>query len=162
MKYYETERKFLVIGAFRHLAIAKRHIRQAFLNADPARSVRIRIQDHEAWLTIKGPLLEDGQSRFEWEKALSPEEGQQLLSLCQPDLIEKFRYIVPYGNEVIEVDEFQGENKGLILAEIEQAPQKNDLMLPDWLGREVTGVERYYNVQLAAYPYSHWAQEEKQ
>ena len=147
----EIERKFLVnTDDFKSLATSSIFIKQAYLSKDPHRTVRIRIKDKQAFLTIKGISSTSGMSRFEWEKELALEEGEMLLKLAQPTVIVKTRYIVPQGKLFFEVDVFEGDHKGLILAEIELPNEKASIDLPLWIGKEVTGDVRYYNSYLSS------------
>ena len=147
----EIERKFLVnTDDFKSLATSSIFIKQAYLSKDPHRTVRIRIKDKQAFLTIKGISSTSGMSRFEWEKELALEEGEMLLKLALPTVIVKTRYIVPQGKLFFEVDVFEGYHKGLILAEIELPNEKASIDLPLWIGKEVTGDVRYYNSYLSS------------
>lgn len=153
----EIERKFLVRSdAFKKDSISRENISQGFLNTDPERTVRIRIDGEWGFLTIKGKSNKTGTSRFEWEKEISLAEAQDLLNLCEPGIIEKTRYKIHKGDHFYEVDEFLGENEGLIVAEIELQDENESFEKPDWLGQEVTGDIRYYNSQLSKNPYSQW------
>lgn len=152
----EIERKFLVKGDFKAFAISSQRITQAYLNSHPERNVRIRIKGEKAYLTIKGISNTSGTSRYEWEKEISVKEAQQLLPLCEPGSIDKIRYLVPVANHTYEVDEFFGENEGLLIAEIELAHESESFEKPQWLGEEVTGNRRYYNSQLINNPYKNW------
>ena len=153
----EIERKFLVKGEFKKLAIRNYKILQGFLSTVPERTVRIRIRDDKGFITVKGISNKSGTTRFEWEKEISFIEAENLLILCEPTIIEKVRYIIPTNNNLFfEVDEFLGDNKGLVVAEIE-LPKENTLFkAPNWLGIEVTGEKRYYNSMLAKNPYCNW------
>lgn len=153
----EIERKFLVKTAdFRRKASTQYRIVQGFLNKDPDRTVRVRIQGEVGMLTVKGRSSEDGTTRFEWEKEISVTEAEALLKLCEPGQIEKMRYEVRAGDHIFEVDEFFGDNKGLIMAEIELASEDEKFERPEWLGKEVTGDVRYYNSELSKNPYKNW------
>lgn len=153
----EIERKFLVTSdAFKIEATKQATFEQGYLNTDPARSVRIRLVDEKAILTIKGASSNNGLSRFEWETEIPLKEGKALLSLCEPGMISKTRYFVPAGPHIFEVDIFQGENAGLILAEIELGSEHENYHRPEWLGREVTGDARYYNSALSKKPFKTW------
>ena len=159
MEFREIERKFLVKGEeFKQFSNESYPIKQGFLNSNPERVVRIRLSGEQGWITVKGLGDQSGRSRFEWEKEISTEEALALLDLCEPGQIEKRRYKVPYRGQLFEVDEFYGDNKGLVIAEIELQSIEQSFDLPDWLGREVTGEEAYYNSQLSKNPYSHWDQ----
>jgi CYTH domain-containing protein len=154
----EIERKFLVNSdAFKSLALQKNHIVQGYLNSNPNRTVRIRIKDEKGFITIKGASNEIGLSRYEWEKEITTTEAKELLLLCEEGIIDKIRYEIPVGQHLIEVDEFFGNNKGLILAEIELQSESEEFEKPDWLDIEVTQDERYYNSYLSKYPYTSWS-----
>lgn len=153
----EIERKFLVVSdAFKELAFNQTRITQGFLNTDPLRTVRVRIRGNEAFLTVKGKSSEDGLSRFEWEKSIERTDANELMNLCEPGIIDKTRFLVKSGNHTFEVDEFYGENEGLIIAEIELESEVELFEKPDWLGEEVTGDTRYYNSSLSKTPYRQW------
>lgn len=164
MAHIETERKFLVKDSSYRLA-ATESIRmiQGYICREPGRTVRVRIAEDRAWLTIKGPGSDSGMSRYEWEKEIPADEAAGLMGLCPAELapIDKTRYMVPYGGHVFEVDEFHGKNEGLTMAEVELASESEDFSRPDWLGREVTGDRRYYNSMLIASPYSSWSEEDR-
>lgn len=152
----EIERKFLVQGEFKSKAFAKHCIFQGYICSMPGHTVRIRRCDNKAYITIKGPSTNDGLSRFEWEKEIDVAEAVQLLDLCEPGLIEKTRYLVKYDNHIFEVDEFYGDNKGLVIAEVELGSVDEKCMIPDFVGQEVTGDRRYYNTSLMKKPYKTW------
>ena len=153
----EIERKFLVKNEdFKAESYQKNSITQGFLNTDPLRTVRIRIKDETAFLTVKGKNNEAGLSRFEWEKEIDKTEAESLLKLCEPGMIDKTRFLVKSDSHIFEVDEFYGENKGLIVAEVELETEEEVFEKPDWLGQEVTGDPRYYNSQLSKNPYKSW------
>lgn len=153
----EIERKFLVTGNFKSHAIKKYTIRQGYLSSVPERSVRVRIKDNHAYLTIKGKSSADGTTRFEWEKEITLTDAQQLLTLCEKGIIEKTRFIIPASNNLLfEVDEFYGENEGLVVAEIELPNKDFRFDKPKWLGKEVTGDPKYYNAALSHHPFSAW------
>lgn len=146
----EIERKFKVLGdSYKAAATARHHIIQGYLSRDPERTVRIRLQDNQAFITIKGKSNHSGTSRYEWEKAIPPHEARQLLRLCQPHPIDKTRYEVPVGRHTFEVDEFHGRHAGLVLAEVELAHEAEPFARPPWLGDEVTGNPDYYNANLS-------------
>lgn len=152
----EIERKFLVDGIYKKLAFEKSRMQQGYLSTDKERTVRIRVVDNSAYLTIKGSSTNNGLSRYEWEKEINFLEGLELLALCKKPIIEKCRYKIKHGKHIIEVDEFFGDNEGLTLAEIELAHENEVLDLPDFLGKEVTGNVKYYNSYLSQHPYSTW------
>lgn len=150
----EIEHKFLVSGPYKHLATDISHIVQGYLSDDPERTVRIRIRDDEAFITIKGPSSSDGLSRLEWEQPIPLDQARQLLALCLPGTIDKHRHIVPYEGHRWEVDEFHGHLEGLTLAELEVPSADTEFVAPPFLGPEVTGDPRYYNSQLRKHPAS--------
>ena len=152
----EIERKYLITGEFKSKAIKSLQIKQGYLSSIPERTVRVRIQDNQGFLTIKGSNKKNSISRFEWEKEITKEEANELIQLCEVGIIDKKRYIVPFGNKIIEVDEFYGENEGLILAEIELDDENENIEKPNWLGKEVTDDPRYYNSMLMKNPYKNW------
>ena len=155
--HIETERKFLVRGTG-YKAAATRHIRmeQGYLARGGGNTVRVRIAEDKAFLTIKGPSP-DGISRFEWEKEIPVRDAEELLRLCPDIPVRKTRWLVPAGDgHLFEVDEFLAENEGLTVAEIELAGPDEEFPKPEWLGEEVTGDRRYYNAQLAVKPYKDW------
>lgn len=156
----EIERKFLVNSLkFKKEARSSFQIAQGFLNTHAERTVRVRIKGNQGFLTIKGKSNESGTSRFEWEKEISVAEAKELLHLCEKGIIEKIRYNIPYGNHIFEVDEFFGENEGLIVAEVELQHENETFQKPDWLSEEVTGQTNYYNSQLSKKPYKTWRHE---
>ena len=153
----EIERKFLVKGPFKQFAVKSFRISQGYLSSVPQRTVRIRIRDNRAFITIKGQSNLTGISRYEWEKEIPVDEARELLKICEPGIIEKTRFIVPADNDLFfEVDEFYGENQGLIMAEIELATEVQPFDKPGWLGDEVTGDIRFYNSALSKYPFTKW------
>ncbi|MEM1002813.1 MAG: CYTH domain-containing protein [Bacteroidota bacterium] len=153
----EIERKFLVKSAdFKNSARKSYRITQGFLNKDPRRTVRVRLLDVSGKLTVKGMGSEDGLTRFEWETELSFEEAKSLLELCEDGIIDKTRYVIPNGTLFFEVDEFYGDNEGLIISEIELPETETAFEKPHWLGDEVTGDVRYYNSYLSDHPFNSW------
>lgn len=153
----EIERKFLVISeAFKREASKNESIIQGFLSSVPERTVRVRKIDDLGWITVKGIGNASGTTRFEWEKQISGAEARELLELCEPGKIEKIRYYVPFGDHTFEVDDFSGNNQGLIIAEIELNDEEETFERPRWLGEEVTGQAKYYNASLSKKPYSNW------
>ena len=153
----EIERKFLVKDdSFKELAFSFSRIAQGYICSTRGRTVRVRIRDDKGYLTIKGPAGENGLSRYEWEKELPLTEAQELMKLCDPGMIDKVRYLVQCGKHVYEVDEFYGDNEGLVVAEIELASEDESFERPDFIGEEVTGIVKYYNSFLMKFPYSKW------
>jgi CYTH domain-containing protein len=155
--FREIERKFLVAGDFKAYAYARHRIVQGYMCADAKRTVRVRISDDKGYITVKGRSKDGGLSRFEWEKEISVHEAEALLPLCEPGVIDKVRYIVNVGTHVFEVDEFHGDNEGLLLAEVELSSVDEDFERPQWLGEEVTGDRRYYNSYLSVHPFITWS-----
>ena len=155
--HIETERKFLVRDeGFKDQAVESHHIKQGYIAHDGGRTVRVRLWDDQGILTIKGPSMGGGMSRFEWEKEISREEAEDLFLLCKPGTVDKTRWIIPAGPRKFEVDEFHGENAGLVMAEIELGSEDESFERPSWLGEEVTGDKRYYNAYLALNPFKSW------
>ena len=153
----EIERKFLVTSTdFISESSFSNRIVQGYLNSHPERTVRIRIKGNKGFITIKGKGNESGTTRFEWEKEIPVAEAEQLLSLCEKGVIDKIRYEIPLGKHIYEVDVFNGENNGLIIAEIELKNENDTFEKPNWLGKEVTGDNRYYNAYLSNFPYKDW------
>ena len=152
----EIERKFLVTGDFRPHAIRTARIVQGYICTVPERTVRIRINDDKGYITIKGSTSANGRSRYEWEKEIPVSEAEELILLCEPGIIDKTRYFIPFGEHLFEVDQFHGENEGLIIAEIELQTEDESFERPAWLGTEVTNDARYYNASLVHLPYSRW------
>lgn len=152
----EIERKFLVKGDFKPFASRKTRITQGYLSSVPERTVRVRIKGESGFITIKGIGSASGASRYEWEKEIPVAEVEQLLAICEPGVIDKTRYLVKAGEHTFEVDEFYGENEGLVVAEIELSAEEEDFEKPEWIGDEVTGDVRYYNSMLMKHPYSKW------
>lgn len=149
----EIERKFLVVGDEWRKAPAVDY-QQGYLNADKARTVRVRIAGDKAFLTVKGEAK--GLSRAEFEYPIPLEDGRDLLRLCQPPLIEKCRRRIAVDGFIWEVDEFFGSNQGLVVAEIELPAEDAVFPQPEWIGEEVTHDPRYFNSSLAKLPYSEW------
>lgn len=153
----EIERKFLVNSSdYKQEAYKSTRITQGFLSNDPERTVRVRIKGNKGFLTIKGKSNESGTSRFEWEKEIPLPEAESLLKICLDGIIDKTRYEVKNEPHTYEVDEFYGDNQGLIIAEIELNNEKESFNKPNWLGKEVTGKNKYYNSQLSLHPFKNW------
>ena len=153
----EIERKFLVKShEFKKEASAKYSIKQGFLNSHEDRTVRVRLIKNKGYLTVKGKSSLNGLTRLEWEKEISVQEAEGLLELCEPGIIDKIRYEVHIANHIFEVDEFFGDNEGLIIAEVELQSEDETFIKPNWIGDEVTGDIKYYNSQLSKHPYKHW------
>lgn len=157
MSGLEIERKFLVVNeSYKELATSSTHIKQGYICSDRGRTVRVRIRGHQAFLTIKGPSFDNGLSRYEFEKEITLDEAEHLFRLCGPGVIDKTRYLVPVGNHVFEVDEFYGDNEGLVVAEVELSSVDEVFERPTFIGIEVTGDRRYYNSMLTLQPYNTW------
>jgi CYTH domain-containing protein len=150
----EIERKFLVSGEFIQDSPESYRIMQGYICSDPDRTVRVRVRGDKGFLTIKGRGSEDGLSRYEWEKEIPVSEAFELMALCGSGVIDKTRYLVPFGKHTYEVDVFHGANEGLVLAEIELSDEQEAFEMPSWLGEEVTGDVRYYNSMLSLHPFS--------
>jgi adenylate cyclase len=153
----EIERKFLVKSEeFKEHAFAKNEIAQGYLNSNAERTVRVRIKGNQGFLTIKGKGNESGMTRFEWEKEIPVSEAKMLLELCENGVIRKVRFEVKLGDHIYEIDEFFGENEGLIIAEIELQSEDEAFEKPEWLGEEVTNNVKYYNSYLSKNPFKNW------
>ena len=156
----EIERKFLVKDeSFKSMATESHRLTQVYICKESGRTVRVRLWDDKGYLTIKGAGSASGMSRYEWEKEISAEDARDLFMLCQSGIIDKTRYIVPVDGKTFEVDEFYGENVGLVMAEIELESEDAAFTRPSWLGKEVTGDRRYYNSMLSVHPFSEWRQD---
>jgi adenylate cyclase len=152
----EIERKFLVKEGYKQFAYTYTRITQGYLSSIPERIVRVRINGDRGFITIKGVSNLSGMSRYEWEKEIPVIEAHELLALCEPGIIDKTRYLLQVGKFTFEVDEFYGENEGLVVAEIELSSEEELFDIPLWLGKEVTGDRRYYNSKLAKNPFCKW------
>jgi len=153
----EIERKFLVLDdSYKQLSYASSHIAQGYICSERGRTVRVRIRDERAYLTIKGPSENNGLSRYEFEREIPLEDARQMMQLCEPGIIDKTRWLVKSGNHTFEVDEFHGANEGLVVAEVELAYEDEPFKKPHFIGKEVTGDRRYYNSQLRLCPFQKW------
>lgn len=152
----EIERKFLVRGDFKSAAFKATRITQGYLSSVPERTVRVRIKGEKGYLTVKGIGNDSGASRFEWEIEIPVEDVRSLLAICEPGVIDKTRYLVKAGPHTFEVDEFYGDNEGLVVAEVELSQEGESFERPAWLGEEVTGDPRYYNSMLMKNPFKNW------
>ena len=154
---FEIEKKFLVTGEqFKQDAEAKVRIVQGYLSTVPERTVRIRIKGDKGYLTIKGKGNESGATRYEWEKEISVTDAEELLKLSEGGVIDKTRFLVKSGQHTFEVDEFYGDNQGLIVAEVELEDEAEAFEKPQWIAEEVTGQDKYYNAMLMQNPYKNW------
>ena len=151
----EIERKFLVEGDFMPYVTSSSHIEQGYVARSEELTLRIRTRDDKGFLTIKGRSNAAGMSRDEWEYEIPVEEARELLRFSR-GTIDKTRYLIEVGGHVFEVDEFYGDNEGLVLAEVELSSEDEAYEKPEWLGEEVTGDIRYYNSMLMKKPYKDW------
>ena len=152
----ETERKFLVRGNFKPHISRSYALKQGYLQREPERTVRVRVKGDKGYLTIKGTASLSGLTRDEWEYEIPLADAEEMLHLCADSTIEKTRHLIPCGSLMFEVDEFEGDNEGLVVAEIELPDEDTPFDHPDWLGDEVTGDARYYNSALSKNPYKRW------
>ena len=153
----EIERKFLVLDdSYKQLSYGSSHIMQGYICSERGRTVRVRIRDERAYLTIKGPSMNGGLSRYEFEREIPLDDAQQMMLFCEPGIIDKTRWLVKSGHHTFEVDEFFGDNEGLVVAEVELAYEDEPFEKPSFIGKEVTGDRRYYNSQLRANPFNKW------
>jgi len=153
----EIERKFLVLSNdFINEAFAKKRIVQGYLNSNPERTVRVRIKDDKGFLTIKGKGNATGTTRLEWETEIPLQEAEKLLAICENGTIYKIRHEIKVGNHIYEVDVFEGENEGLVVAEIELQSEDELFEKPSWLGKELSNDERFYNAYLSLKPFKSW------
>lgn len=152
----EIERKFLVINSgWRKQVYHKKNIAQGYLSTNPERTVRIRISNETGIITIKGKS--EGVSRAEFEYEVPLDDAQELMKLCERPVIEKVRNLVKFEGKIWEVDEFSGDNQGLIVAEVELVNEQESVPLPSWVGKEVSTEKKYFNASLIKDPYSQWA-----
>ena len=152
----EIEKKFLVAGEFKESAKKATRITQGYLSSVPERTVRVRVKGEKGCITVKGIGNDSGASRFEWEKEIPVEDVRDLLKICEPGVIDKTRYLVDCDGHTFEVDEFYGDNEGLVVAEVELSDENEAFTRPSWLGEEVTGDKKYYNSMLMKNPYKNW------
>ena len=152
----EIEKKFLVAGEFKESAKKATRITQGYLSSVPERTVRVRVKGEKGYITVKGIGNDSGASRFEWEKEIPVEDVRDLLKICEPGVIDKTRYLVDCDGHTFEVDEFYGDNEGLVVAEVELGDENEAFTRPFWLGEEVTGDKKYYNSMLMKNPYKNW------
>ena len=154
----EIERKFLVRGDYSKEVFESHHIVQGYLCHVTGKTVRVRIVDGKAILTIKGPSDSSGIGRFEWEKEITLQDAEDLLTIAEPGLVDKTRHLVRNldGVHVWEIDEFHGDNEGLVVAEIELGSADEDFIRPEWLGEEVSMDRRYFNSSLIRHPFKDW------
>ena len=157
----ETERKFLVRGDGWRGQTSGVAYRQGYLAASKYRTVRVRLVPGKGYITVKGPTM--GATRAEFEYEIPLEDAVVMIdTLCERPLIEKKRYTFAHRGTVWEVDEFEGDNNGLILAEVELQSEDQHVEMPGWIGREVTGIKRYHNASLISHPFCEWQEHERQ
>ena len=160
MSGMEIERKFLVRGDdYKRRAHKSFRIKQGYICSEKGRTVRVRTRDDQAFLTIKGPSHDGGLGRYEFEKEISMDEAEELFKLCAAGFIDKTRFLVPSGKHTFEVDEFYGDNEGLVMAEVELSAPDEPYEKLDFIDKEVTGDRRYYNSHLLKNPYKLWKDE---
>ena len=155
----EIERKFLVNGDFKSHAYTSFDIKQRYLSISGISVIRLRTKGDKAYITIKSAVVEGLIKRHEWEYESPLADAEEMLLLCEDAVIDKTRYLVKAGKHTFEVDEFYGENEGLLIAEVELESEEETFDKPDWLGQEVTGNVRYYNSFLSKQPYKKWNNE---
>ena len=161
MAHYETERKFLVVGEFKSQSYNATRIQQGYIASNNGRTVRVRIRGDKGYLTIKGPSGLRGITRYEFDTEIPLDDARELMEICEPGIIDKTRYLVksPDGRHTWEIDEFYGDNEGLVLAEVELSHESEEFQKPDFIGREVTGDRRFYNSHMRSYPFKLWKEE---
>ena len=161
MAHYETERKFLVVGDFKSQSYNATRIQQGYIASNNGRTVRVRIRGDKGYLTIKGPSGLKGITRYEFDTEIPLDDARELMEICEPGIIDKTRYLVksPDGRHTWEIDEFYGDNEGLVLAEVELSHESEEFQKPDFIGKEVTGDRRFYNSHMRSYPFKLWKEE---
>lgn len=152
----EIERKFLLKENENFPKENPTKIIQGYILNSKKKTVRVRMNEKNCFITIKGKSNNSGTTRFEWEKEISFEDCKNLLKLCDGNFIEKIRYSIHINNFIFEIDEFLGKNKGLVLIELELQNENQDYPRPQWLGNEVTGDNKFYNSNLSKNPYNSW------
>ena len=152
----EIEHKFLVVGDYKSKAYEHNYIEQGYFATAPGVTVRVRIYGDKGFLTIKGPSDTKGLGRSEFEYEIPIADAKEMMKLCRPGRIQKERWLVKNGKHIVEVDEFFGENEGLVVAEIELAYENEPFEIPDFLGEDVTKDRRYRNSYLTTHPYKTW------
>lgn len=152
----EIEHKFLVVGDYKGKAYNHTHIEQGYFATAPGITMRVRIRDDKGYITIKGPADPKGLARSEFEYEIPIDDAKEMMKLCRPGRIDKVRWLVKNGKHTVEVDEFFGENEGLVIAEIELHYENEPFDKPDFLGEDVTADKRYRNSYLTIHPYKTW------
>lgn len=156
---YEIERKFFVNGDYKSLSNKSYPIKQGYLALSGFSVVRVRVKGEKAFITVKSALEDNKIKRHEWEYEIPVADAEEMLLLCEEAVVEKIRHLVDYHGHLFEVDEFFGDNEGLVIAEVELKDENELFDRPDWLGEEVTGNVRYYNSFLSIHPYKEWSGE---
>ena len=159
MSGLEIERKFLVHkrgDEYKRDAYSSSRIKQGYICSGHGRTVRVRIRDAKGYLTIKGPSMNGGMTRYEFEKEITLDEAEHLMRLCEPGIIDKTRYLVKSGSHTFEVDEFYEDNEGLVMAEVELGSENEPYEKPAFIADEVTGDRRFYNSYLRQMPFAVW------
>ncbi len=154
----EIERKFLVKGEFKSKSVNDYCIKQGYLTLSGTNVVRVRVRGDVGFITVKSTVKDGSIARNEWEYEIPVDDAEEMLQMCEDSIIEKRRFLIEVGNHVYEVDEFHGDNEGLLLAEIELDSEDEAFEKPDWLGEEVTGNVRYYNSFLSIHPFKGWSE----
>lgn len=152
----EIERKFLVQENYKHLAKDSYKISQGYLSLANEQAVRIRVSGERGFITIKGIGNKTGVCREEWEYEIPVSDAHELLKLCKNGIIHKMRYLIDFEGKTFEVDEFSGDNEGLVVAELELSFENEYFEKPSWLGQEITGENKYYNLMLVQLPFKDW------
>lgn len=153
---YEIERKFLVKGEYKSKAFNSFRIKQGYLSVSGVNVIRVRIKGDKAFITVKSSFTEGKLKRHEWEYEIPVIDAEEMLELCDAEVIDKTRYLIKAGKHIYEVDEFYGDNDGLLIAEVELQDEDEIFEKPEWLGEEVTGNVRYYNSFLSVHPFKSW------
>ncbi|MDD2298877.1 MAG: CYTH domain-containing protein [Fermentimonas sp.] len=154
---YEIERKFLVNGEYKSKAYKSFRIKQGYLSLSGVSVIRVRVKGEKAYITVKSALVEGKLKRHEWEYEIPVPDAEEMLELCEEGVLDKTRYLIKAGDHTFEVDEFYGENEGLLIAEVELEDEDEVFEKPEWLGVEVTGNVRYYNSFLSIHPFKSWS-----
>lgn len=155
----EIERKFLVKGEFKSKSFKSYPIRQGYLTLSDLNVVRVRVRGDKGFITIKSAAEEGHLTRSEWEYEIPVLDAEEMLKLCEDAIVDKTRYLVKVGSHIFEIDEFYGNNEGLLLAEVELESEDESFERPDWIGEEVTGNIRYYNSFLSIHPFKEWKED---
>ena len=151
----EIERKFLVKNQdWEKLIVEKHSIQQGYLNTDKSCNVRVRIMNTMAFLTIKGKRVNTVRPEFEYEIPLN--DAESILKLSKNSIIKKTRYTVNHKGQIWEIDQFEGDNQGLVIAEIELKQKDEAISLPNWIGTEISNDDRFYNLSLSVNPFKNW------